>query len=135
MSTNQCNTKKAEYVKTDLRRYRRTYLSISILFLVLGIGNTVFGHLKVTEYRTILSESRNSSSLANIKRGKFSKMITPSPNAANTSSSLQSVEVYIARVRSRIQLYNIVTLAGKMFLAFFGIFLLASLLHKEDATK
>ena len=121
---------KTRHEKIKPRKHRRIYLSISILFLVLGIGNTVFGHLKVTEYRTILSESRNSP-LVNIKRGKFSKILPLSPSSSK-KTGLQSNDVYLARVRSRIQLYNIVTLAGKMFLAFSMIFLLASFLHKES---
>lgn len=95
----------------------RTLFGVAAIFLVLGIGNLVFGALKVEEYSRLLSKATAELATTHASPGPL-----PGP-----TMQLDREELYLQKLRDRIAFYGLVKLGGRCFLALAGVGLLGIL--------
>ena len=110
------------------KRFTQICLAIAVSFLVLGIGNTIYGSVKLSQYSRLL------------KNANDEMVATEAQNAARTSSgpsrtlklltglNLDQQEQHINKLRIRLDFYAFVARGGKCFLALSALAFLAFVL-------
>jgi len=112
----------------SLTRSTRTQLAFAILFIVLGVGNIVFGTYRARDYRRALFQA--------------TQVVSPKAEAASEEKILPEAlsreplsgapSTYLTQIRARYDFYLFVTVGGKWMLALAGFFLLLSLVGMAD---
>ena len=106
-----------------MNRQSRLYLGFSILFIILGGGNIIFGAIKAAQYRDLVNEM--SAPASSSKHDALLDVET---------RSLPSVvsQEYLSQVKVRLDFYRFVALGGKWMLAIAGFFLLVFLVTRQS---
>ena len=108
------------------KRTVTTLLMLAMLFIILGIGNILYGSIKYTQYVQLLENMR---SVSNESDQMPSFPLLPAEPPQELS------EHELRHVYSRLSFYELVTLGGKSFLGIAGVFLLLCLLTLKQPQK
>ncbi len=114
---------------TRERKRTALYLMTAGIFLMLGLGNIIYGTFKAAEHSELLQISLRSSDIRSNR---------PKVPFFSSDINIDKEAEHQRRIISRIDYYNFVVLGGKCFLAIAGIFLLLFLItrkYQEDISQ
>lgn len=112
----------------------RTLFSGAILLTVVGLGNLIFGQVRLAHYESALSDAASelSDATANIpERPADSSAQNPLP----TSLNIERQNRLIDGLKARVDFYTLVVLGGRCMLAAAGVCLLGILLHRGISAR
>ena len=110
------------------KRLAQIFLATAMSFLVLGVGNFIYGSVKLSEYSQLLKNANEE--LAETELKNASK--APSQPSRNlkllTRLNVDQQTQHISKLKTRVDFYAFVARGGKCFLALSALALLGFLL-------
>lgn len=104
------------------KRKLNSLLGIAIIFIILGLGNILFGQSRVAIYSGFLYNAEQRALESN-----------PPENPAPERLQDDNQNRHIQRLKARLDFYKVVVIGGKSFLAFAGFMLLTYLVMLRDS--
>ncbi|NDC39797.1 MAG: hypothetical protein EBZ48_17485 [Proteobacteria bacterium] len=101
----------------------------SALFFALGLGNVLFGEVRLASYRASLAKANQQITAANSSTDSSSPEPF-SPQGDGSSISLERQLRLTQTLKARIDFYTLVVLGGRCMLAWAGVCLLGILVHR-----
>ena len=114
-------------------RHKVQYLfSVAIIFLILGLGNVIYGHVKYKEYKGIYKETTKE-----IKDNSENRTLGQSHQTSFNLENFSERSRHLKRSQGRIIFYKFFMTGGKVFLCISLIFFIFSihLLRKSKRLK
>lgn len=101
-------------------RTLRTLFSGAIIFIVLGLGNIIFGNSKLDHYTALLSAATSELATSEVQSGS---------GATLRALNVDRQTLFVKRLKTRVGFYSLVVLGGQCFIAIAGICLLGVLVR------
>lgn len=113
-------------------RHKIQYLiSVAVIFLILGLGNVIYGNAKYKEYKGILKET---SLEINNNSGDIYTALKDISKTPLTDSSIERTR-HLKRSQGRIIFYQFFVTGGKVFLCISLLFFLIAFTIKKREKK
>lgn len=121
-------------------------LAFGVLFLILGAGNTLFGHIRATYYKDLLVAFRSADGLVS-DSARNTEAQEPALEPAPFESTIPEIvlseraettpedRAQLERLESRHAFYRFCILGGKSLLALSGMLLLLGLLLRRGQSR